>query len=81
MSIFEAVMLICFGIAWPFSIFKTWKSKSVEGKSLKFLIVIFIGYISGIIHKIFYSFDYIILLYIFNAVMVGMDLILYLKYK
>ena len=81
MSIFEAVMLICFGIAWPFSIFKTWKSKSVEGKSLKFLIVIFIGYISGIIHKIFYSFDYIILLYIFNAVMVGTDLILYLKYK
>ena len=44
-------MLICFGAAWPFSIYKSLKSKSTAGKSLIFLIVVEVGYIAGIIHK------------------------------
>ena len=34
MSIFEAVMIFCFGVSWPFSIYKSYRTKSVKGKSL-----------------------------------------------
>ena len=37
MSIFEAIMLICFGASWPAAVYKTYTTKNVEGKSLLFL--------------------------------------------
>jgi len=74
-------MLICFGVAWPFSIYRSWKSKSIAGKSLPFLIVVMIGYISGTTHKLLFSMDHIIYLYIANAIMVFIDIMLYLKNK
>ena len=40
MSFFEAGMLICFGASWPFAVAKTYKSKSVKGKSRLFLSLI-----------------------------------------
>ena len=81
MSIFEIGMLLCFGTAWPLSIYKSLKSQSVEGKSLRFLIVVFIGYVLGVLHKIYYSYDPVIYLYIFNGVMIFTDMLLYFKYK
>ena len=77
LSIFEAGMLICFGCAWPLSIIRSIKSKSTKGKSILFLIVIGVGYISGIIHKLLYSMDIVLVLYIINAVMVAADTTLY----
>ncbi len=53
MSPFEIGMLVCFGISWPISVFKSWKTKSTAGKSILFMTAILIGYISGILHKIF----------------------------
>lgn len=79
MSIFEMFMLICFGSAWPVSIYKSIKSKTNKGKSLMFLVIIFVGYISGTIHKIVYNLDWVIILYILNGVMVGIDLALYYR--
>jgi uncharacterized membrane protein YbjE (DUF340 family) len=79
MSIFEIIMLICFGAAWPFSIYRSYKSKSVKGKSFIFLFVVFIGYIAGILHKVFYNFDNVIYLYTLNMVMVGIDMGLFLR--
>ncbi|HPS54637.1 MAG TPA: hypothetical protein PLP05_03480 [Sedimentisphaerales bacterium] len=81
MSIFEAIMLICFGLAWPLSIYRSWKSKSTAGKSLSFLIVVLVGYASGITHKILFSMDNVIYLYIANAIMVFADVLLYLRNK
>jgi len=81
MSIYEAIMLICFGLAWPLSIYRSWKSKSIAGKSLPFMVVVMVGYISGTTHKIFHSMDHIIYLYIANAIMVFIDIMLYLKNK
>ena len=77
LSIFEIIMLICFGTAWPVSIYKSVKAKTTKGKSVIFLIIIFIGYISGIIHKIFYSFNLVIIFYIINAIMVFIDIIIF----
>lgn len=81
MSIFEIIMLVCFGAAWPISIYKSYKSKSISGKSVIFLFVIFIGYIAGTVHKLIYSFDFVIYLYILNGLMVFIDIILYYRNK
>lgn len=79
MSIYEIIMLICFGAAWPFSIYKSYTSRSSKGKSAFFLMVIIIGYIAGILNKIFYRFDGVIYLYILNLIMVLADLLLYYR--
>ncbi len=78
-SIFEIIMLLCFGAAWPLSIIRSARSKSTKGKSFLFLVVIFAGYISGILYKVFYRMDYVLILYALNAVMVGTDIALYLR--
>ena len=81
MSIFEIGMLLCFGAAWPLSIYKSLRSRSVEGKSLLFMIVVLAGYVSGALHKIYYYYDPVIYLYIFNGAMILVDIMLYFKYK
>ena len=78
-KIFEIIMLLCFGAAWPFSIVKSYKSKTTAGKSLFFLIVLFMGYISGIINKFINGYDYVVIFYFLNLVMVGTDIGLYFR--
>lgn len=80
-SIFEMMMLICFGAAWPFSIYRSYKAKTTAGKSGIFLGIVFIGYISGIVHKTLYSRDFVIVLYAVNALMVAIDIALYIRNK
>ena len=79
MSIFEAIMLICFGAAWPFSIYKSYVSYSVQGKSSFFLIIVLLGYVAGILHKLFFQYDMVIYLYLLNFIMVFIDFLLYLR--
>ena len=79
MSVFEIIMLLCFGAAWPFSVRKSYRSRSNRGKSLLFLCVIEIGYVAGILHKALYNPDPVIVLYILNLVMVFADIILYFR--
>ncbi len=82
MSIFEALMLICFGAAWPVSIYKSFTSKRTAGKSLWFMIIIFLGYIAGITNKLLYDKgDPVVFLYFLNAVMVLTDIALYFRNK
>lgn len=81
MSIFEATMLICFGMSWPISIAKSVRTKVVAGKSPLFMGLLCFGYLCGIMHKLVYSMDWVILLYIFNMVLVAIDLTLYFKYR
>jgi len=80
-KIFETVMLLCFGLAWPFSIYRTWKTKTSTGKSMFFLCIILIGYISGILFKIYGVLDEVICLYILNSILVTIDIVLTLKYR
>lgn len=72
-------MLVCFGAAWPFSIYKSWKTRQIAGKSVLFLAVVFLGYVAGIIHKVFYALDGVVVLYALNALMVLTDMILYYR--
>jgi uncharacterized membrane protein YfcA len=79
MSHFEIIMLICFGAAWPFSIYRSWRSKSTKGKSLLFMLIVLCGYIAGVLHKIYFDHDLVIYLYGLNFFMVAIDVSLYLR--
>ena len=81
MSIFEAVMMLCFGASWPFQVVKTYRTKNVEGESILFLWLVMIGYVSGMIHKILNNFDWVIYLYLLNLVLVATDAFFYYRYK
>ena len=80
-DIFEGIMLVCFGCAWPLSIYKTWKTKTSRGKSLFFLTVILIGYISGILFEFYGDLNFVVYLYLINILMVAADLVLSIKYR
>lgn len=81
MSVFEVLMLVCFGAAWPASIYKSYVSREIAGKSIVFLWIIFAGYIFGTLHKIVFRFDLVIFLYLLNGLMVLTDIILYYRNK
>ena len=78
-SIFEIGMLVCFGASWPASIYKSWTSCTAKGKSLLFTCLLFVGYIFGILHKIFYVWDYVIALYALNLILISIDICLYFR--
>jgi hypothetical protein len=80
MTVFEALMLICFGVSWPISICKALRTKVVAGKSPLFMAIVFLGYLSGIAFKLTGRPDWVLALYIMNAVFVMTDLALYVKY-
>jgi hypothetical protein len=79
--IFESIMLICFGSSWPFAIRNTLKTKSVQGKSIVFLGLLFVGYLSGITFKLMNHVDTVIWLYVFNSTMILTEIGLYFKYS
>ena len=74
-------MLVCFGMAWPLSILKSWRSRTSRGKSVFFMFVIFGGYVSGLIHKLCWQeqTDAVVWLYALNAVLVFIDILLYFR--
>jgi hypothetical protein len=73
-------MIFCFGVSWPVAILKTVKTKSVHGKSRMFLVLVLAGYGLGILHKIVFSLDVVLLLYVFNFTMVLVELCLWFRY-
>lgn len=80
-KIFELAMLILFGISWPVSIYKSYKSKAVGSKSVIFLFAVILGYLAGIIMKFIRGLDYVTVFYFINMVMVSIDVGLYFRNK
>lgn len=79
-AIFELIMVLCFGLSWPLSVYKSWKSRTAKGKSLTFEVFIWLGYVSAIIGKIVSSnISYVFFFYILNIVMVTIDMCLYIR--
>lgn len=77
--LFEAFMVVLFGISWPLNIAKSLRSKTAKGKSLPFLCFIWAGYICGVISKLVADtpLNYVFAFYILNLVMVSVDMVLY----
>ena len=77
-TVCETIMLICFGISWPISVYKSFKSKTTKGKSVIFTLAIIVGYLAGIAGKIIGGKNnYVLLLYIINLIFVCIDFALY----
>ena len=80
-ELMEVCMIVAFGCSWPINVIKSYRVRTTQGKSLAFLLLIFVGYICGIIGKILspgYKW-YVLFFYILNFTMVGVDVLLYLR--
>ena len=82
-EILEIIMVVSFGASWPLNVMKSYRARTAKGKSLLFLLLIFFGYIAGIVAKLTAeSFKwYVLFFYVLNLIMVGTDLILYIRNK
>ena len=80
-ELMEVAMIVAFGFSWPMNVLKSYKVRTTKGKSLTFLLLIFIGYICGIIGKLMSpGFKwYVLFFYVLNFIMVGTDLLLYVR--
>ena len=86
-EILEIAMILSFGASWPMNVIKSYKARSAKGKSLTFLVLIFVGYIAGIASKFtnaayMASFSekwYVLVFYFINITMVGIDIALYFR--
>ena len=86
-EILEIVMIVSFGASWPLNVMKSWRARTTKGKSLPFLCLIFFGYIAGIVSKLvnesymasFSSKWYVLIFYVLNLLMVGADLLIYIR--
>ena len=66
-TILETIMILCFGISWPLSIARMYKSWSTGGKSIFFSCFILLGYICGICGKIVaHNYNLAFIFYIIN---------------
>lgn len=78
-TLFETIMILCFGAAWPASIYTSWTSRTNNGKSLKFLLIVLTGYCAGILFKVTGHLDFVVVLYSLNMVLVSMDIVIYFR--
>ena len=86
-ELFEIIMIVSFGASWPLNVLKSYRARTTKGKSLGFLLLIFFGYIAGIVSKLvneaymaaFADKWYVLFFYVLNFIMVGADLVLYVR--
>lgn len=79
-EILEAAMIISFGISWPLSIIRSYRSRSTKGKSILFSFFILFGYLCGITSKFMtHTFNLAFYFYILNITMVTIDICLYFR--
>lgn len=77
---FEMLMIVSFGISWPISVYKSYRSRTANGKSVAFTYFIWIGYLFGIISKLMkQSLTYVFVFYIINLITVSADILLYYR--
>jgi len=79
-SIFETIMLVCFGLSWPLNVIKAYKARTAKGTSLPFIVLIITGYVAGITAKLVTGqINYVLAVYILNLVIVSANVIVYFR--
>lgn len=79
---FEATMLICFGISWPISVMKNYKSGTTKNMSLRFTFLIIAGYIFGIAAKLMNGVhNFVLVVYVLNLAVVMLNIFVYVRNK
>lgn len=86
-DVFEALMVICFGISWPINISKAWKARTAKSTSVLFYFFIWLGYIFVIIAKAIKLQNgistpiYVWFFYVLNTIMVTCGILIYFRNK
>jgi hypothetical protein len=87
-DLLEALMILCFGLSWPISIYRSYVSRTAKGKSLFFEVFLWIGYVFGIIRKFLQfevgnSLNFLFYLgwffYFLNIIEISIDMMLYFR--
>ncbi|MBQ1870908.1 MAG: hypothetical protein II147_01840 [Lachnospiraceae bacterium] len=79
-SIFETIMLVCFGLSWPLNVIKAYKARTAKGTSLPFLLLIITGYLGGITAKVVNGqLNYVLIVYLINLSIVLVNLAIYVR--
>ena len=79
-SIFETIMLVCFGLSWPINVIKAYKARTAKATSLPFILLIFVGYIAGIGAKIISGqMSYVFIVYLLNLAIVFLNIMVYFR--
>jgi len=88
MNLLEALMILCFGISWPISIYRSYRSRTAKGKSFFFEVFLWVGYVFGIIRKVLQlqlgsGLDFLFYLgmcfYCLNLIEITIDMALYFR--
>ena len=79
-SLFETLMLVCFGLSLPINMMKAYKARTAKGTSLPFLLLIITGYLGGIAAKIISgNINYVLVVYLINLAIVLLNLAVYFR--
>ena len=79
-SIFESIMLICFGLSWPLNVIKAYSARTAKGTSLPFILLIITGYIAGITAKLVTDqINYVLIVYLLNLAIVSVNVAVYFR--
>jgi hypothetical protein len=88
LDLLEALMILCFGLSWPISIYRSYQSRTAKGKSLFFEVFLWIGYVFGIARKFLQlhigsGLDFLFYLglcfYCLNLIEITIDMALYFR--
>lgn len=81
-SVLEAAMLVCFGFSWPINLVKNIKAKTAKSMSIKFIILIILGYVAGISAKLIsHNINYVLVIYLLNLAIVSLNIVVYIVNK
>ena len=79
-SIFETIMLVCFGLSWPINVVKAYNARTAKATSLPFILLILVGYIAGITAKIVSGqTNYVFVVYLINLAIVMLNILVYFR--
>lgn len=79
-SIFETIMLVCFGLSWPINVIKAYKARTAKATSLPFILLIFAGYIAGTSAKVMSGqINYVFAVYLINLAIVLLNIVVYFR--
>ena len=79
-SVFEIVMLLCFGFSWPMNLVKAYRARTAKGTSFPFIMLIITGYVAGIFAKIMNDqINFVLVAYLLNLAIVSVNLLIYFR--
>lgn len=79
-ELFEAIMLVCFGLSWPLNAWKNYKARTAVGSSWQFIALITVGYLFGIAAKfVSGTINWVLAVYFINLVCIGFNWLVYFR--